>query len=108
MGLSKDFLKTTHQQINNIFSFKMKLLYLIFGTLCFQLCEVDVEGKQHLLLWLTISAASSLYFGAKLYLGIAQTGCWPTHIDSNAFLGEMIKQTVLTKTQDQLLSLRFK
>merc|ERR1711923_260858 len=27
------------------YSFKMKLVYLIFGTLCFQLCNVELEAK---------------------------------------------------------------
>jgi hypothetical protein len=38
-------LKTANHPKQNICSFKMKLVYLIFGTLCFQLCNVELEAK---------------------------------------------------------------
>merc|ERR1712217_174462 len=47
MGSSLSFLEDSKPSKSDsyISSFKMKLVYLIFGTLCFQLCNVELEAK---------------------------------------------------------------
>ena len=78
----------------------MKLLYVLFWTLCFQLFNVELEAAIDIF---TVSAAASVISGIigcaswckDLFLVVAKTGCWPTHIGSNAYLGEFKKCTVL-------------
>ena len=75
----------------------MKLQYFLFGTLCFQLCNVELEAKSIIAHGLAYTVLGGVYAVEKLYLAIAETGCWPNHIDSNAFLGKIVKYTLYSQ-----------